>query len=92
MSTSAMSGVAVTVEEIKSQEPPKEPPPADPVVRGERMTIERAMELTGTTTPSAALRAAKEQNAAYGYLPHVGAKQRAKALRRQAKVAAQASV
>lgn len=81
--STAMSGLSIEVREIKSQEP-QPTPPADPVRRGERMSIDRAMEATGSKSPSEALRKAKQKNANYGYLPHVGAKQRAKALKRLA--------
>lgn len=48
------------------------------------MTVEDAMKSTGTTSPSAALRNKKHFSPGtnWGYLPHVGAKQRAKALKR----------
>lgn len=50
---------------------------------GTQMTIEQAMELTGTTTPREALKAMSAQTEKrLVYMPHVGAKQRAKALKR----------
>jgi hypothetical protein len=52
------------------------------------MTIEDAMRETGTTTPRAALEKMNEGGKRHVYLPHVGAKQRAKEARRQAKAAA----
>ncbi len=53
----------------------------------DKMTVDEAMAKTGTTSPSEALRAHKAAIGAKrarrtGYLPHVGAKQRAKALRK----------
>lgn len=44
-----------------------------------RQTVAEAMERTGTTTPSAALKKLKEKNPRFGYLAHVGEKQRRKA-------------
>jgi hypothetical protein len=49
---------------------------------GSRVSIEQAMKETGTTSPSQALKAFKARGARKGYVAHIGAKQRAKAIKR----------
>jgi hypothetical protein len=44
-----------------------------------RQTVSEAMERTGTSCPSAALKKLKATNKRYAYLPHTGEKQRSKA-------------
>ena len=90
LASSAMQGVAADAAEVKIAKAP-EPTKAEVVTaaaKGERMSVNDAMALTGTQAPSAALKKLKQTNSRYGYLPHVGAKQRAKEERRQAKAAA----
>lgn len=53
-----------------------------------RTTVEEAMRRTGTRTPKQALDATKKtatKGQRYSYMPHTGAKQRAKAERRRIK-------
>lgn len=66
---------------------PPEPPAAlpEPVVRNpisSRMTVAEAMANTGTSTPKQALKALNERGGKrYVYMPHTGAKERAKGLK-----------
>lgn len=54
-----------------------------------RMTVEQAMAQTGTSTPRQALHALRAQGLKrMAYTPHVGAKERAKAAKRLAKMQA----
>lgn len=56
------------------------------IKNGTQMTVERAMEITGTSTPREALKAmSAKTDKRLVYMPHVGAKQRAKALKRMKK-------
>lgn len=74
-----------------TEEPPKEPAPKPASTRsGLRRiynTVEEAMAATGTDSPSEALRQIKSRTPDAVYLPHTGAKQRAKELKRAAKLA-----
>lgn len=55
---------------------------------GNRMSVDKAMQITNSDSPSEALHKLKRENARYNYLPHIGAKQKAKALRRLQKARA----
>lgn len=82
----SIGGVSVTSSAL---EPSTNPDPPAPEVEmratplGYRVSVAQAMRETGTTSPSAAKRA-KEKSIGRRlvYLPHVGAKQRTKALKR----------
>lgn len=86
---------------VKSEEPevrviknpehkPKDPNMKNAVRKStpvQRMTIQQAMEQTGTSTPSEALKKLNEGRHGRGrmiYMPHTGSKQKAKALKRAA--------
>jgi len=88
LASSAMSGIAVEVAKAPSPDRKQDSAP-NPSALPERMSVDEAMAATGAHSPSEALRKAKRHNSRYGYLPHCGAKQRAKEAARQAKAAAQ---
>lgn len=73
----------IALEKVEEVAPP--PKPDDDVAKGKRMTVNDAMERTGTSSPKAALDRLKELNPNYRYLPHTGAKQKAKAERARIK-------
>lgn len=93
LAASAISSGALVVR--SSEASPKEPEPVpEPVAdenphailgRGGKLTVEQAMEKTGTQTPRQALDELNRIKAGrkYVYMPHIGAKQKAKAEKRR---------
>ena len=91
--TSISATLRTTAEDIAAADRPKPQPEtrkSESGMRG-RVTVEEAMQRTGTNSPSEALKELKKQNGRYGYIPHVGAKQRMKAQRAAEKAAAKAA-
>lgn len=85
----ATSAGGAEIKLVEAETPVPKPEPVlksdEEISRGKRMTVEDAMERTGTTSPKAALDKLKEFNPRYHYLAHTGAKQKAKAARARIK-------
>lgn len=79
-------------DKVKEPESEAERPPLKSSGLPGRRTVEEAMAQTGTTSPAAALRVLKRtESSRMGYIAHVGAKQKAKALKAAEKAARKVS-
>lgn len=73
----------VQVARVANTEPTPAPHPRTGTKSPQLCTVEEAMERTGTNCPSAARKRMQESSSKrISYMPHAGAKQRAKALKR----------
>lgn len=77
---STLAATSMVADGIKIKSPER-----GAISKSKRMSIDEAMAATGTNSPKAALDKLKRLNGNYRYLPHTGAKQKAKAERARIK-------